>query len=102
MMVYVPLGVLAARVTIPLASTLNGPVVNGVTLYWLVLLLGLTYHLSMRFADYRIVCSRCNCCWSSFTASIGFLLQLLAVAVSQFFGVTFNPVDGLASRIIGR
>jgi hypothetical protein len=30
-MVYVPLGVLAARVTIPSASILNGPVVNGVT-----------------------------------------------------------------------
>jgi hypothetical protein len=34
-MLYVPLGVLAATVTIPLASMLNGPVVNGVTWYWL-------------------------------------------------------------------
>jgi hypothetical protein len=47
-MLYVPLGVLAATVTIPLASMLNGPVVNGVTLVLVVLLRCLTYHLSMR------------------------------------------------------
>jgi hypothetical protein len=35
-MLYVPLGVLAATVTIPLASMLNGPVVNGVTLVLVV------------------------------------------------------------------
>jgi hypothetical protein len=35
MMLYVPLGVLAATVTIP-ASMLNGPVVNGVTLVLVV------------------------------------------------------------------
>jgi hypothetical protein len=35
---YVPLGVLAATVTIPLASMLNGPVVNGVTLVLVVAL----------------------------------------------------------------
>jgi hypothetical protein len=36
MMLYVPLGVLAATVTMPLASMLNGPVVNGVTLVLVV------------------------------------------------------------------
>jgi hypothetical protein len=36
----------------------------------------------------------------SFTASID-CLPTVAVAVSQFDGLTFNPVDGLA-RIIGR
>jgi hypothetical protein len=35
-MLYVPLGVLAATVTMPLASMLNGPVVNGVTLVLVV------------------------------------------------------------------
>jgi hypothetical protein len=35
-MLYVPLAVLAATVTIPLASMLNGPVVNGVTLVLVV------------------------------------------------------------------
>jgi hypothetical protein len=33
-MLYVPLGVLAATVTIPLASMLNGPVVNNIGIYW--------------------------------------------------------------------
>jgi hypothetical protein len=47
-MLYVPLGV-AATVTIPLASMLNGPVVNGVTLVLVVVAaMPLTYHLSMR------------------------------------------------------
>jgi hypothetical protein len=33
----------------------------------------------------------------SFTASIGLFTTTVAVAVSQFAGLTFNPVDGLAS-----
>jgi hypothetical protein len=32
------------------------------------------------------------------TASIGLFTTTAAVAVSQFAGVTFNPVDGLASH----
>jgi hypothetical protein len=54
-MLYVPLGVLAAGF-IPLASMLNGPVVNGVTLVLVVALAACqTYHLSMRSSYYRIV-----------------------------------------------
>jgi hypothetical protein len=34
----------------------------------------------------------------SFTASIGFKTTTVAVALSQFAGLTFNPVDGLASH----
>jgi hypothetical protein len=47
-MLYVPLGVLAATVTIPLASMLNGPVVNGVTLVLVVVAAMFACHLSMR------------------------------------------------------
>jgi hypothetical protein len=34
----------------------------------------------------------------SFTASTGLFTTTVAVAVSQFAGLTFNPVDGLASH----
>jgi ethanolamine transporter EutH len=56
---YVPLGVLAATVTIPLASMLNGPVVNGVTLVLVVVAaMHLTYHLSMRSMPLLPYCLR--------------------------------------------
>jgi hypothetical protein len=56
-MMYVPLGVLAATVTIPLASMLNGPVVNGVTLVLVVvaaMLLNVSFVNAFN-AYYRIV-----------------------------------------------
>jgi hypothetical protein len=34
-------------------------------------------------------------------ASIGFKTTTVAVALSQFAGLTFNPVDGLASQLVG-
>jgi hypothetical protein len=91
--------VLAATVTIPFASILNGPVVNGV------------------------VCIGCNCgCYvtmsslfNTFNAVTAVLLEItlpmdrlrhlldlkllyVAIAVLQFAGMTFNPVEGLASH----
>jgi ethanolamine transporter EutH len=92
-MLYVPLGVLAATVTIPLASMLNGPVVNGVTLVLVVVAaMPLTYHLSMRsmpLLPYWQQLPVVHCIYWLFTTTMA--------AVSQFAGLTFNPVDGLAS-----
>jgi hypothetical protein len=89
-MLYVPLGVLAATVTIPLASMLNGPVVNGVTLV-VVLRCHLTYHLSMR----SMPLPYCLMQRLPMDRSLHLLDCLLqpAVAVS-IAGLTFNPVDG--------
>jgi hypothetical protein len=92
---YVPLGYWLQRY-IPLARNNNGPVVNGVTLVLVVVAARLpTYHLSMRSMPllpyYATVTD------GSFTASIGLFTTTVAVAVSQFDGFTFNPVDGLVT-----
>jgi hypothetical protein len=87
---YVP--PLAATVTIPLASMLNGPVVNGVTLVLVVVArpLNVSMSPSLRHNSYRWI-----------VASTGLFTTTMAVAVSQFAGLTFNLLmDWL--RIIGR
>jgi hypothetical protein len=98
-MLYVPLGVLAATVTIPLASMLNGPVVNGVTLV-LVVVAAMPLNVSFvnAFNAVTTVLFEATVTDGSFTASIGLFTTTVAVAVSQFAGLTFNPVDGLASH----
>jgi hypothetical protein len=97
-MLYVPLGVLAATVTIPLASMLNGPVVNGVTLVLVVvaaMLLNVSFVNAFNAATVLFDATVTD---GSFTASTGLFTTTVAVAVSQFAGLTFNPVDGLASH----
>jgi hypothetical protein len=78
-MLYVPLE-LAATVTIPLASMLNGPVVNGVTLVLVVVaaMLNISRHAFNRY--YRIFDATVTD--GSFTASIGLFTTTVAVAVS--------------------
>ena len=98
-MLYVPLGVLAATVTNPSASMLNGPVVNGVT-FVLVVVAAMLLKVSFvnTFNAVTIVLFDATVTDGSFTASIGLFTTTVAVAVSQFAGLTFNPVDGLASH----
>jgi hypothetical protein len=75
---------------------LNGPVVNGVTLV-LVVVAATTYRIINAFNAVTTVLFEATVTDGSFTASIG-LFTTVAVAVSQFAGLTFNPVDGLASH----
>jgi hypothetical protein len=67
--------VLAATVTIPLASMLNGPVVNGVTLV-LVLPMPLNVSFVNAFNAVTTVLFDATVTDGSFTASIDCLLQL--------------------------
>jgi hypothetical protein len=72
-------------------------VVNGVTLVLVVVGCDgcLTYHLSMRSMPLQ------HCLRQQLPMDHHHLLDCLlamAVAVSQFAGLTFNPVDGLASH----
>ena len=98
-MLYVPLAVLAATVTIPSASMLNGPVVNGVTLVLVVVTaMLLNVSLANAFNAVTIVLFDATVTDGSFTASTGLFTTTVAVAVLQFAGLTFNPVDGLASH----
>jgi hypothetical protein len=85
-MLYVPLGVLAATVTIPLASMLNGPVVNGVTLV-LVVVAAMLLNVSFvnAFNAVTTVLFDATVTDGSFTAS-GLFTTTVAVAVSQFAG----------------
>jgi hypothetical protein len=68
---YVPLGVLAATVTIPLASMLNGPVVNGVTLVLVVVAAMLNVSFVNAFNAVTTVLFDATVTDGSFTASIG-------------------------------
>ncbi len=97
--VYVPDGVLAATVTIPLASILNGPLVNGVTLV-LAVVAAIPANVSFvkAFTAVTTVLFEATVTGPSFTASIGLATTIVAVAVSQLDGVRFDPVDGLASH----
>jgi hypothetical protein len=97
-MLYVPLGVLAATVTIPLASMLNGPVVNGVTLVLVVVAACcLTYHLSMRSMPLQPYCLMQQLPMDRSLHRLDCLLQLWRSGITICW-VTFNPVDGLASH----
>jgi hypothetical protein len=100
-MLYV-LGVLAATVTIPLASMLNGPVVNGVTLVLVVALrCCLTYHLSMRSMPLLPYCLMQQLPMDRLLHRLDCLLPLYGCSGITFAGVTFNLLmDWL--RIIGR
>jgi hypothetical protein len=68
-MLYV-LGVLAATVTIPLASMLNGPVVNGVTLVLVVVAMLLNVSFVNAFNAVTTVLFDATVTDGSFTASI--------------------------------
>jgi hypothetical protein len=86
-----------ATVTVTIASML-GPVVNGVTLV-LVVVAAMLLNVSFvnAFNAVTTVLFDATVTDGSF-ASIGLFTTTVAVAVSQFAGLTFNPVDGLASH----
>ena len=98
-MLYVPLGVLAATVTIPSALILNGPVVSSVTLV-LVVVTATPFLVSFAkaFKAVTTVLFDAMVTDGSATASIALATTTVAVAVSQFAGETLNPVAGLASH----
>jgi hypothetical protein len=99
-MLYVPLGVLAATVTIPLASMLNGPVVNGVTLV-LVVVAAMLLNVSFVNSMPLLILFDATVTDGSFTASTGLFTTTVAVAVSQFVGLhSILLMDWL--HIIGR
>ena len=79
---------LAATVTIPLASMLNGPVVNGVT-FVLVVVAAIPAKVSFVKAFNAVTTAfvEATVTGPSFTASTGFATTTVAVAVSQFAGV---------------
>jgi hypothetical protein len=89
---------LAATVTIPLASMLNGPVVNGVTLVLVVVAAMPLVSFVNAFNAVTTVLFDATVTDGSFTASTGLFTTTVAVAVSQFAGLTFNLMDWL--RII--
>ncbi len=99
MILYVPLAVLAATVTIPLASMLSGPVVNDVTLV-LVVVAATPFNVSFVkvFKAVTIVLFDTTVTDGSSTASIGFKTTIVAIALLQFAGTTLNPVEGLTSH----
>jgi hypothetical protein len=89
---------LAATVTIPLASMLNGPVVNGVTLV-LVVVAAMPLNVSFVNAFNAVTTVLFDA-----TLPMDRSLHLLVVYYNcgcsgiAIDGVTFNPVDGLASH----
>jgi hypothetical protein len=93
-MLYV-LPLLAATVTIPLASMLNGPVVNGVTLVLVVVAAMFNVSFVNAFNAVTTVLFDATVTDGSFTASIGLFTGCSGIAID---GLTFNPVDGLASH----
>jgi hypothetical protein len=77
---------------------LNGPVVNGVTL---VLVVVAAMLLNVSFVNaFNAVTTYClmQRLPMDRSASTGLFTTTVAAAVSQFAGLTFNPVDGLASH----
>jgi hypothetical protein len=94
-MLYVPLGVLQRLLF--RWHQFNGPVVNGVTLVLVVVAMLLNVSFVNAFNAVTTVLFEATVTDGSFTASIGLFTTTVAVAVSQFAGLTFNPVDGLAS-----
>ncbi len=79
---------LAATVTIPLASILNGPLVNGVTLV-LAVVAAIPDNVSFvkAFTAVTTVLLEATVTGPSFTASIGLATTIVAVAVSQLAGL---------------
>ena len=91
---------LAATVTIPSASILNGPLVNGVTLVFAVVAaMPDKVSFAKAFTAVTTVLFDATVTGPSFTASIGLDTTTVAVAVSQLAGVTFNHNVGSASHI---
>jgi hypothetical protein len=80
--------VLAATVTIPLASMLNGPVVNGVTLV-LVVVAAMPLNVSFvnAFNAVTTVLFDATVTDGSFTASIGLFTTTVAVAAVSVLGL---------------
>jgi hypothetical protein len=89
--------VLAATVTIPLASMLNGPVVNGVTLV-LVVVAAMPLNVSFVNAFNAVTTVLFDASYRWIVHRIYCLLQLYCSGIA-IYGLTFNPVDGLASHI---
>ena len=94
MIVYVPDVVFGAKVKIPLASILNGPVVIGVTSV-LAVVTATPFRVSLIVTSPTVVAVEvlgvCVGKVVSSIASIGFNTTTVAVAVSQFDG--FAPVS---------
>jgi hypothetical protein len=97
-MLYVPLGYWLQRLLFRWHQ-LNGPVVNGVTLV-LVVVAAMLLNVSFvnAFNAVTTVLFDATVTDGSFTA-FGLFTTTVAVAVSQFAGLTFNPVDGLVSLV---
>ena len=90
----------AAKVITPLASTLKGPVVIGVTLV-LAAVTGTPFKVSFPVTLPGTVVTTVPdgmVTGNPFTASMTFATTTVAVAVSQFAGTRLNPVIGLASH----
>ncbi len=98
-MVYVPEAVFAANIKLPSTSTLKGPSVTGVTSL-LVAVTNEPFKVSfdVTFCMVIGVVPDATVVRPSSTASIEFKTTTVAVAISQFAGLKFDPVDGLASH----
>jgi hypothetical protein len=88
--------VLAATVTIPLASMLNGPVVNGVTLV-LVVVAATPFNVSFVNAFNAVTTVLFDDSRWVVYCIYRFKTTIVAIALLQLAGVTFNP-DGLTSH----
>jgi hypothetical protein len=89
--------VLAATVTIPL-SMLNGPVVNGVTLVLVVVAAMLNVSFVNAFNAVTTVLFDATVTDGSFCIYWIVYYNCGCSGITQFAGLTFNPVDGLASH----
>jgi hypothetical protein len=93
------LGISPQRLLFRLHQYLMDPVVNG--LFVLVVIVAAMLLRSSLFNTFQCCYNgivRNNFTDGSFTASIGFKTSIVAVAVLQFAGMTFNPVEGFASH----
>ena len=96
-----PDGVFGATVITPLASTLSGPVVIGVT-FVLVVVTKTPFKVSFPITVPGTVVTpepELTVTAGSITASITLFTITVAVVLSQFAGETFNPVTLSASQI---
>ena len=88
-----------ANVKTPFVSILNGPVVTDVTsVFAAVTATPFNKSFAVTFWTTVGVVAVGNVVGPSLMASIGLATITVATAVSQFAGVTFNPVVGLASH----
>jgi hypothetical protein len=89
---------LAATVTIPLASMLNGPVVNGVTLV-LVVVAAMLLNVICQCVQCRLLyCLMQRLPMDRYCIDTGLFTTTVRSGITICW-LTFNPVDGLASHI---